>query len=262
MQDPTPAAQPSPSELDVILARAAAYCDKLDRAVMNFVCRERIDEWFRPGAGLSWSHMRRTIFLGQRVDHDYIYDYQLLRDRKGEVTERRTLLSQDGKQVHVPDAPLKTRSFWHAKVVMGPLGILSRESQAAHDYAVVRREKIQGEDVLVVAATPKLGVQLEHLFGTIWIRRGDAGIIKIEWNPVSIDNYQGVTRTAEFLGLTPDLLVTSEYAFEKNGIRFPSRYTLRETYRRGKSGAQYKISEIDVVYDQYKFFTVETDVKY
>jgi hypothetical protein len=248
--------------LEAALSRAADYCDKLDRSVMDFICRERIEEWFRPGAGLSRSHMRQTIFLGQRVDHDYIYDYQLVRGRPGDITESRTLLKEDGKKVHVPDAPLKTHSFSHAKVVMGPLGLLSRRNQADHDYRVLREEKVRGEEVLVVEAVPRPGFQFPHLYGMLWLRKKDAGILKIEWNPASIGNYQLVQKTADFLGLTPALVIISEYAFEKNGIRFPSRYTVKEIYRRGTSGATYAVSETDVVYDQYKFFTVETDVKY
>lgn len=81
---------------------------------------------------------------------------------------------------------------------------------------------------MVVEAVPKPGIRLQHLFGTIWLRKKDAGILKIEWNPASINNYQGVEETAKRLHVTPSLLVISEYAYEKNGIRFPSRYTLKE----------------------------------
>jgi len=249
--------------LKLILDRAAEYCDKLNRSVLNFVCRERIEEWFRlesrPG---TFPRGIRVVFVGNRETYKFIYDYQLIRDREGFIRETRTLLKENGKDVRFPDAPLKTHCFWHAKVVMGPLGLLSRERQAEHDYRIVREDKIRGEEVLVVEAVPKPGVRMPHLLGTIWLRKMDAGILKIEWNPTSIDNYQGVEETAKRLGLTPSLLVTSEYAFEKNGIRFPSRYTLREIYRRGKSGARYQRSETDVIYDQYKFFTVETNVEF
>jgi hypothetical protein len=261
-QEQPPAAQAVGSELDFLLARAAEYCDRLNRAVMDFVCRERIEEWYRLGAQPAVRHMRRTIFLGARQDHHYTYDYQLVRDWKGDIKESRTLLKEDKRKVNVPDAPLKTHSFSHARVVMGPIGMLSRENQAEHDYRIVREEKVRGEEAFVVEAVPKPGVRFQHLFGRLWLRKKDAGILKIEWNPASIDNYKGVEKTAQFLGLTPDLLITSEYAFEKNGIRFPSRYILKEAYRRGTSGARYRISEVDAVYDQYKFFTVETDVKY
>jgi hypothetical protein len=249
------------SGLEMALARAADYCDRLDRSVLDFVCRERIEEWFRPSAQPAVPPMRRAIFLGARVDHDYIYDYQLVRGRQGHITESRTLLKEDGKKVSIPDAPLKTHSFTHAKVVMGPLGLLSRKNQVDHDYRLVREDRVRGEEALVVEAVPKPGVQFPHLFGRLWLRKRDAGILKIEWNPASIGNYQIVEKTAKFLGLTPDLLIISEYAFEKNGIRFPSRYTVKEIYRRGTTGAKYAISQIDVFYDQYKFFTVETEVE-
>ncbi len=255
----TPAPDPM---LEAALTRAADYCDRLDRSVMNFVCRERIEEWYRPSAGLVVSHMRKTLVLGERVDHDYAYDYQLVRARQGHITESRTLLKEDGKDVRVPDAPLKTHSFSHAKVVMGPLGLLSRENQTRHDYRIATEEKVRGEEALVVEAVPKPGFDSPHLFGRLWLRKRDAGILKIEWEPASIGNYELVRKTADSLGLNPALVIVSEYALEKNGIRFPSRYTVKEIYRRGTGGAKYQISEVDVVYDQYKFFTVETDVKY
>ena len=58
----------------------------------------------------------------------------------------------------------------------------------------------------------------------------------------------------------PRLTQISEYGFEKNGIRFPSRYSLREEYisRRGKPFLR---SETSVIYRDYKFFTVETEVR-
>jgi len=251
------------AELRTILDRAAEYCDKLNRSVLNFVCRERIEEWFRlaapPG---SFSYGSRIIFLSNPAKFQYVYDYQLIRDRGGSIRETRTLLKENGKDVQVPDAPLKTHSFWHANVVMGPLGLLSRERQADHDYTILREAKIGGDPVLVIEAVPKPDVRLEDLFGTVWLRKKDAGILKIEWNPSSIQNYKGVEETARQFGLTPSLVVTSEYAFEQSGIRFPSRYALRELYRRGKSGARYQRSETDVIYDQYKFFVVETKVEF
>jgi len=161
----------------------------------------------------------------------------------------------------VADAPLKTRLFWHAYVVMGSLGLLSRERQAEHDYRVAREEKAGRERLLVVEAVPKPGVRSDRLVGTIWLRLSDAGILKIEWNPSSIDNHAGVEETAKRLGMTPQIVLTSEYAIEQKGIRFPSRYSVKEIYTR-RNGRRFQRSQTDVLYDQYKFFTVETDVKY
>jgi hypothetical protein len=246
-------------ELDLpsILKKAAEYCDRLSRAVLNFVCREQVDEWFIP-----LDRLPGTVFLGVReVTSRYVYDYQLTRERAGLIRENRTLLEEAGKEVRVPDAPLKTHIFSHAYVVMGPLGLLSRSSQADNDYRVIREEKVNGEPAVVLEAVPKPGVQSDHLFGTIWLRKSDAGILKIQWNPSSIANYEGVEAIAKELGTKPGILMTSEYAFEKNGIRFPSRYSVDENYI-WRPGRRMKRSQTVVTYDRYRFFTVETDVVY
>jgi hypothetical protein len=52
----------------------------------------------------------------------------------------------------------------------------------------------------------------------------------------------------------------TEFDFEKNKIRFPSKFLLEEEYIRPEGG-RYKKSEIIVRYKDYKFFTVETEVK-
>jgi hypothetical protein len=143
---------------------------------------------------------------------------------------------------------------------MGPLGLLSRENQKSHDFRVLREDKIGAERAFVVEAVPKPGARSDHLIGTVWLRLGDAIVLKIEWDPASIENYAAVEQTAERFRMAPRIVMTSEFAFEKNGIRFPSRFTLREIYRKGIS--RFQRSEIDVLYDQYKFFTVETQVKF
>jgi len=199
-----------------------------------------------------------TIRRGLKESKAYLYDYQLVRDRAGSIRESRTLLRDGRKDVHVEDASLETRFFWHARIVMGPLGLLSRERQAEHDYRILREERIDGKPVAVVEAVPKPGVAADHLYGIVWLRLKDASILKIEWNPSSIDNYAGVTETAERFRMTPRIVLTSEYGIEKNGIRFPSRYTVQETYARGSR--RFQRSETTVIYDQYKFFTVETTV--
>jgi hypothetical protein len=250
----------SAADLPRLLESAAGYCDRLSRSVLDFVCRERISEWSYPEASLLRYRMTDYVRRGRKESHAYLYDYQLVRDRAGSIRESRTLLTEDKKNVHVPDAALKTRMFWHAKIVMGPLGLLSRERQAEHDFRVVRELQEEEERIAVIEAVPKPGVIADHLVGTIWLRIRDARILKIEWDPSSIDNFIGVTETAERFRMNPRVVLTSEYGIEKNGIRFPSRYTVQETYGRGVR--RFQRSETTVVYDQYKFFTVETEVIY
>lgn len=252
---------PPPSDLRYLLERAAEYCDRLSQTVMDFVCRERVEEWLFPRAVLFSSFSRpRALSVGRRETHDFIYDYQLIRDRTGSIRETRTLLKRDKKSLRVPGAGLETRLFWHARIVMGPLGLLSREHQRDHDYRILREERVGKERALVVEAVPKPGVRSDHLVGTIWLRVDDARVLKIEWDPSSMENYAAVEKTAERFQMVPRIVLASEFSFEKNGIRFPSRFTIKEIYKKGLS--RFQRSEIDVLYDQYKFFTVETQVKF
>jgi hypothetical protein len=251
------AAQP---DLRSLLAGAAEYCDRLSRAVLDFVCRERVSEWSYPDAALTTRRMMDFIRRGPKESKACLYDFQLVRDRAGSIRESRTLLRDGRKDLHIEAASLQTRFFWHARIVMGPLGLLSRERQAEHDYRILREERIDGKPAAVVEAVPKPGVAADHLFGIVWLRLEDASILKIEWNPASIDNYAGVRETAERFRMEPRIVLTSEYGVEKNGIRFPSRYVVQEAYGRGSR--RFERSETAVVYDRYKFFTVETEVIY
>jgi hypothetical protein len=72
-------------------------------------------------------------------------------------------------------------------------------------------------------------------------------------------NYEGIEEMARELGMKPRLSFVSEYDFEKNGLRFPSRYEIEEAYS-SKVRAPLVRSKTEVTYDAYKFFTVETGV--
>lgn len=257
------AARAPKTELDLqsFLDRAADYCDKLSRSVLNFVCRERIEEWCYSDYGRRSAEDGSLVFIGVAKTSKYTYDYQLVRSSEGSIRETRTLLQDDGREVRVPDAPLKTKTFTYAYVVMGPLGLLSRRSQGDNVYRLVKDDKVGGEPAVVIEVVPKPGVRLEHLFGTVWLRKADAQVLKIEWNPSTIQNYQGVEDMARSMQMKPGLVMTSEYAFEKNGIRFPSRYTIKEIYTRPVR-RQFLRSQTEVAYDRYQFFTVETEVKF
>ena len=249
------------AELASLLDRAADYCDKLSRAVLNFVCRERIDEWFY--VEKEAYNVRYDIFFIDNHEKKFksVYDYQLVRDRAGHIQETRTLIKEQGKKTDIPNAPLKTHIFKHAYVVMGPLGLLGRVNQANFDYKIAREEKVGGEAAVVIEAVPKPGFRPDYLFGAVWLRKRDASVLKIQWSPSSIENYEAVVGEAQKFGRKPDILMTSEYALETKGIRFPSRYAVRENYL-GKHGGHFTRSETVVIYNEYKFFTVETDVMF
>jgi len=76
-----------------------------------------------------------------------------------------------------------------------------------------------------------------------------------------LSGYERIAADYISRGVTPDISIEVIYGFEKNGLRFPSQINLKEAYSDPKQG-RIKMSQLRVDYDQYKFFTVGTEVKY
>ena len=51
------------------------------------------------------------------------------------------------------------------------------------------------------------------------------------------------------------------YGVEKNGVRFPSKQLIQEVFVNNK-GEKVVVKELSFVYEDYKFFTVEIEIKY
>ena len=252
-------------ELEIILKKCGEYCERLAGVVLDIVCTEKIVETLYGGSDVNLSmtksfkvetmqdQARRSIqFRPRKNIYKYEYDYQLIRkDQK--ITEQRILMKEDGKDRDVKNAALKTR-FVHEYMILGPYGLLSKEWQPYHDYKIVDEKKLWKKKAYVIEAVPKPGFTLDHSWGKIWVSKKDFCILKIEWDQKSI---KGIASPPENMQIN----MATEYKVEKNGIRFPSLYTLEEMY--AIPGAKrLKRSTIKVEYKDYKFFTVETEVKY
>jgi hypothetical protein len=277
------AAQDRPADLADILERCAAYCDRLSGTILDFVCLERIEEMVAnvevgnlttgaaragfedPGdlIGIAESsdpgQLVYTARTKKKVRSSFVYDYQLIRKWTGQITETRTLVKENGRHVLEKNAPLKTHAFKYQFVVMGPVTMLGRDRQDMFDFKIIKETTLRKERAVIIRATPKPGWQGDILSGTIWVRKSDAAVLKIEWLPESIGHYGRVLDLAKQLEAKAHLTLTTEFAFEHNGVRFPSRYTVKETYLFTK-GPPLVFSTTEVTSADYKYFTVETGV--
>jgi hypothetical protein len=115
--------------------------------------------------------------------------------------------------------------------------------------------------VVVVEATPQPFLMTPHCHGKIWIKEDDGSVLKIVWDPRSVGNFQSAEEWAKIHDA--ELLITaySEYGLEKNGLRFPSRSYTENAYIE-KTKRKIVNAKISVLYKEYRFFTVETEVKY
>ena len=277
------AVQDRPAELARILERCADYCDRLSGAILDFVCLERIEEMLadvvivKPATGGETAGFENpqdlqqiakssdpgdspfTLRVRKKVRSSYVYDYQLVRDRTGQITETRTLVKENGRAVLEKNAALKTRVFAYGLAVMGPVTMLGRDRQNLFDFKIIKETTLGKDRAVIIQATPKPGSPRDILSGKIWVRKSDAGVLRIEWVPESIGHYERALDLAKQIGGQPHLTLTTEFAFEHNGVRFPSRYTIEEMYLFSTRSPLIR-SMTTVTQAGYKFFTVETGV--
>lgn len=267
-------------DLAALLAKAAEYCRKLEGAALDYICAEEIVETINPslevkqpmiavatwtndpgGAASSGSNVQiiggRSVRKAKRT---LLYDYQLIR-KAGTMVERRTLLREDRKKLNEPDAKLKTSVLLFETLLLGPAGLFSERIQPNFDYAVVGKEKVDKKPVVIVEATPKPDAPpAKELYGKAWIDPTSGDIVKIEWSPSRVGHFEVFEKRGEKFGLKPRLTLTSEFEEAKNGLRFPTRFLVEEAYLNTRNRAFVR-STTEVTYKDFKFFTVEVDVR-
>ena len=253
-----------------LLAKARAYCLRLETAALDFMCFEKIEERTYAmrleapdvvvpgagGAGVGYSYKPAQM---PYYENTYVYDYQFVR-RGTSKTEKRVLIEENGRKKKEREAELTTTTIRVQNALFGPIGLIGESAQSGHDYRIAGEETVKGKKVVIIEAAPKPGLERQHCYGRIWIREDDGSIAKIAWDQASVGNFKVVQARAREYGAEPQLTSLTEYGMEKNGLRFPSKDTTEEAYIR--SGQKYVQALTTILYKDYKFFTVETVVRY
>jgi hypothetical protein len=264
------------TQLDALLAKAAEYCRKLESSAFDFVCREEIRETIDPkldatqkaphldpgstkyvGPGAS-NYLGPTLVIStvKKIKRSFVYDYQCVRAGRT-IREIRNQLEENGKRKMVPNAELQTSSVVWGTALLGPVGLFGERFQPGYDFAVSGRERIGATEVVVVDARPKPGApQTRNLYGKAWVDPLTGDILKIEWSGDRVGHFDVFAKRGELYKRTPRLVIRTEFSAEKNGIRFPSHLSVEEAYVK-ESGKAFIRSKTEVVYKDFKFFTVE-----
>jgi hypothetical protein len=260
--------------LDNLLGKLAVYCRKLEGVALNFVCHEEIKETIDPTLDVmdpldtveDWQlippghAVAAQIIPLRKNDFTYVYDYQCIRSNHI-IREMRTLIEENGVKKNVPNSGLKTSVVVFGNALLAPVGLFSEAYQTCFDYTIMGKSKIEGLQVITIEAKPKLGApEIKNLFGKIWIDPMTADIRKIEWNENRIGNYEVFEKRGKRYMRSPRLTISSEFKTEKNGIRFPSRLFVEEAYVNSLGRAIVR-SKTEVLYTNFRFFTVEVDIK-
>jgi hypothetical protein len=243
-----------------ILEKTRDYCRKLGSASLNFVCLECVEahEYTPPIRLFSTAP---TGGVRRVKSESFVYDYQLVASGKS-VRETRTLVRENGEPRDEKNAMIKSRIFKHQNLIFGPVGLLSDYWQPRHVYAYIGEDRTGGSKAYLVEAGPSGPPVPNHLYGKVWVSQDDFSVLKIGWDQKSLGNFPMIQAMAKSIGpdTVPGIAITAEFGIEKSGIRFPSRVTILEDYLNIKGTV--RVSETTIVYKDYRFFTVETDVRY
>ncbi|HHF51729.1 MAG TPA: hypothetical protein ENL46_03470 [Candidatus Aminicenantes bacterium] len=262
------------AELETILEKCADYCEKIRSLALYFVFKEKIvehqyaemprekkDRVIRHGLGDG--PRKITIRLNHFRDvYRYVYDYQLIcKLYTNKVMEKRILLSENYEKKHEKNSELKTR-FHHSQLLLAPIAFFGRSHQADYDYNIIGREKHYVDEEIVIEAIPKSHAKENRMHGKAWISvsEDNFSITKIEWTSDSVENMDAIEIEARFLQARPEIKCSVEFKHRIKDIRFPNKYSLIEAYYHNNRKL-YNRTEITVRYEDYRFFSVSTEVK-
>ncbi len=254
--------------LETILKAAAEYCEKVKNMAFFYVCQEKITDkeyFFRYNKlGPSGFKREERIFDIRRVDiKTYLYDYQLV--KKGDqIAEDRTLLMENGRKRNVKNATLKDIQNSGQFLIYGPVGFLSKYWQSRFHYSLVGEEVVDGLPAVIVQAVPTENREENDQIGRIWIGP-NFQVLRVELEPTSLKEYEDEVLNSPLGEFHKKMIWTIDYSIEKNGVRFPGRQRIQKLFvRETPAQVQQKALKKETLFEyvDYKFFMVETDVKY
>jgi hypothetical protein len=247
-------ASPSVS-LESILAKAADYCRRLEASVLDFVCREEVS------ATVDLSHETGSYDpRATAAAYSFVYDYQCVRTNRV-LKETRTLLKMNGRDCLEPDSPLKTPNIAYRNALLSPNNLFAEKSQLDYDFRITGREKFDKREVVAIEASPRADAgQPRCLSGKAWIDPETGNILMIEWTQLPGERADIFVGREEMIKGALRLTLRTEFREEKNRMRFPSRLSIEEAYI-NKRGRTFVHSTTNVIYKNFKFFTVEVDVR-
>ena len=256
-------------KLEVILEKTGEYCEEVKNLALHYVCKENIIDihyFYKtqeviervPKSSFVTSTIRFELKDSRKKS--YVYDYQLIR-KSGKMIEKRELLEEDGKKKKEKASGLRYVKYLSKNIVFGPVGFLSRYWQRHFDYKIIGSDIINGKKALIISAYPKQEREENYNVAQIWIDMKEYSILKIQWNPLSIQNYEEEKIRYPTGEYKKTIIWNVDFGVEEKGIRFPSKQIVQEVFI-SENDKKNVLEEIVFTYTDYKFFTVETEVRY
>ena len=103
------------ANLEQILEKTSAYCERVKQIALFYVCKENISDkknhFSRITASSGMVREARAYSIRSTETQTFIYDYQLVK-RDEEIKEQRILLEENGKECRVENAELEKIKYF------------------------------------------------------------------------------------------------------------------------------------------------------
>jgi len=254
------------SKLERILELSRNYCHTLQNTFFDFLCLEQITELI-PNSKIGVKQSRLHSDVKGNIDvkistvkrNKMNYFYRLIKEGK-EIKEDRALAKKNGRSKNVEDSLLLTDRYKFEKIIYGPMELLSEYWQKYYYYYFLKNEQLKEEGTVVIEAIPKSMYGGNLLFGKVWIKEKPFQVLKIEWNPKSINNFHQVMGQTANDHADPYITYFTEFYIARKGIQFPSRNYLEVGYIK-EDGEKYVELVANILYNDYIFYKVDTQVQ-
>jgi hypothetical protein len=269
-------------ELPGILEECADYCDQLRNSALDYICEETIrdiDFNLMTEEEMKKSSVVITMLSGtgevsqlgisslpphspKRTEkNEYLCDYLFVKKGEG-IQDKRIILRENGRQLPDRSKILEERRFTTLTPFLAPVRLFGRDRQPLFDYRLLKDDKIKGKEACVIEVVPKAGNAAGVEYAKAWVEKDGGQVVKIEMTGLPFEGYEGVLNELIQYNARAKFVATYSYSVEKKSLAFPSEAKIRVNYARpGVTPERFWIERIrtDMKYDNYKFFTVETE---
>jgi hypothetical protein len=157
-------------------------------------------------------------------------------------------------------ARLEEKRITALKPLFASIKILGEDRQLFFRFKLLGDEKLRGRDAYVIGASPKTGAPGGVRKAKVWIDKSTFQILQSEIQGVPPEGYEVVLDEANQIGKELNFTMKASYSIEKNGVLFPSETEVLVEYPLNFWGITKRTRlETEIRYDQYKFFTVNTE---
>jgi len=280
-------------ELVTILHECADYCQKLDKAALDFICQEKIhDIYYGPDpkrSGYTSLFGKRTLSINGRIAagppqvfkpfwgvwkierNQYLSDYLLvkkgqeikekrvlLKEKKGqEIKEKRVLLKENSRQVPAQKEYLKNPRFSGLKPFLAPGKVLGQDRQELFSFSILKDR----ENLYEIEAVPISRYAGGIEYARIWVDRQGFQVLRMEVKGIPLEGYNEVLEETTEHNVKPEFITTYSYKMEKEGLLFPDKVKVLVRYPSHPDETIFYKTKIktNINYDDYQFFSVKTE---